>query len=244
MKKHHFNFLSFLFVVGLMVAAVLATYIATTGTGGFMTRAGEGVKCVDFNSNRAVCKLYGKCYWTGKDPYRGKCSNRVGFLGSCAVTGQCTKGLSCLSGKCRVFNPLANSIPDQNTTVPAANVPATNVPATSNDGGTTTTDWCASVKTCANGTSCDGTPVTGTAGQTVCGLNNKRYQCGTNGAWKAGSKAPCSCSTCAGGILSDGTPVTGTSGQVVCGLNNVQYVCGADGAWEWRAPSCSCPATQ
>lgn len=46
MKRHHFNFLSFLFVIGLMVAGVLATYVATTGTGGFMTRAQSQTKTV------------------------------------------------------------------------------------------------------------------------------------------------------------------------------------------------------
>lgn len=83
MKKHHFKLLSFLFIVGLMVAGVLATYVATTGTGGFMTRAAKPFDCSGITYlGKKFCNAKNLCKW--RDDYRittkGSCISKVNDL--------------------------------------------------------------------------------------------------------------------------------------------------------------------
>lgn len=247
MKRHHFNFLSFLFVVGLMVAAVLATYVATTGTGGFMTRADDPNDCTVKTSKVSCERTQRKnCYWTkSTDSLErragiGKCNSKSDKYGPCRVNAQCLSPYTCKGAVClgmRIDTDEPAKINTDNAVVEPETSTVNTQPNKASSGGKA-----CPTSYCENGTLCGGTAVRGIAGQTVCGLGSKQYKCGKNGNWVLGSKTPCSCAACPGGVLSDGTPITGYSGQVVCGLNNIQYICGVNGAWEWSAPSCSCGA--
>lgn len=78
MKRHHFSLLSFLFVVCLMIAGVLATYVATTGTSGFMTRAEGSFNCYDISKRgESFCKTKKLCKWVSTGKKTGFCSSRL-----------------------------------------------------------------------------------------------------------------------------------------------------------------------
>ena len=94
---------------------------------------------------------------------------------------------------------------------------------------------------CPGGTVCDGTPVTGTDGQVVCGTDLNQWKC-TAAGWGAdtnadGTQISCKCPVkkvfavvaCSGGTLCNGTAVTGTDGQVVCGTDLNNWKCTASG---------------
>ncbi len=85
---------------------------------------------------------------------------------------------------------------------------------------TTAWQYCAKSKTislavvsCAGGTTCDGTPVTGTDGQVVCGTDLQNWKCSAKG-W-VGQKDSCVCPTTS-------KPVTGYGGNPPCTDSDAQ----------------------
>lgn len=93
LKKKSYGLRSFFVVVGLLIAAIIATYVAVNGgIGGFSTRAAKPFNCHVLDNREVLCKTKNLCVWL-KDPFRpkkGVCASKVKDLSKhsrCDTTG-------------------------------------------------------------------------------------------------------------------------------------------------------------
>jgi mannan endo-1,4-beta-mannosidase len=93
---------------------------------------------------------------------------------------------------------------------------------------------------CPNGTLCDGTTVTGSLDQTICGSDLMTLQCTSSGWQQTGESCSCGGATaCPGGTRCDGSNVDGNLGDEVCGTDFINWLCTENG-WQTTDNPCSC----
>ncbi len=95
---------------------------------------------------------------------------------------------------------------------------------------------------CGGGSTFWGTPVPASdtsCGFQVCGSDNQRYSCLSDG-WHAAGNSPCNC-RCTGGADVQGRPINPDytfCGYTVCGMDHQHYTCTA-GGWSAQHDSCN-----
>lgn len=190
-------------IAGFFISQQLVTRsraAATTPLGGLFCTAGRNQPCGQYTTKcklglRVMCATGLTCVdGICRTPDTARPIDYGQGDGSCArnfKNATCQNAISCLSGRGTVKGSVKKSY------CPG---PATWRCCATKNGGS------GGGASCAGGTLCDGTPVTGTSGQIICGLNKMQYACSKTGAWVPNPSKPCVCTK------PSPTPATGGGG--------------------------------